>query len=56
VAALLESEFDATVTKTAVSSGGHFSVWVEGERIVNKFLIFKPSDEKILTAVRTAVG
>ena len=55
MAALIEAETGADVTTTATRRGGEFSVWVDGKRVLNKFLIFKPKDEKVLASVRAVL-
>jgi hypothetical protein len=35
-------------------SWGELSVWVDGHRVAKKWLLFNPSAEKVLAAVRNA--
>ncbi len=57
MAALITERFGTEVETTATRKTGEFSVWVSGERVVNKYLPFiKPSDQKVLRAMEAALG
>ncbi|MEM7244089.1 MAG: hypothetical protein AAF533_02030 [Acidobacteriota bacterium] len=56
MATLIKEKLGQDVTTTASKKAGEFSVWVDEKRVLNKFLVFKPSDEKVLAAVEAAVA
>jgi len=57
VAALITERFGAEVETTPTQKGGEFTVLVDGQRVIKKFLPFiKPSDEKVLIAVQAALS
>ncbi len=57
MAALITERFAAEVEITPTRKGGEFTVLVDGEQVVKKYLPFlKPSDEKVLHAVQAALS